>query len=250
VVRGTRVGDPLGAEGLRQGSLIPPPPPPRPRRVGRRRWSPVRRIGGSTHDHGCRLVRGTRPPSLTLVGPHGDTPCPRVGDGRPECTSGKPPLARPGGRSTMERGRRRGRGRWWGSDECARRRRGRGGWVVAPGELLQGKGITDLQESGWRLLVREQCPHGLVAAGEAPQNVEDQDVLRDREPCSSSSCSSRSRIGHPARACEARRRAGGRVSEHSRETESRGKATSRARWDPESARCPEDPGRWSQRSRT
>jgi hypothetical protein len=29
--------------------------------------------------------------------------------------------------------------------------------------------------------VRAQCPHGLVAAGKAPQNVEDQDVLRDRE---------------------------------------------------------------------
>jgi hypothetical protein len=28
--------------------------------------------------------------------------------------------------------------------------------------------------------VREECPHGLVAAGKAPQNVEDQDVLRDR----------------------------------------------------------------------
>jgi hypothetical protein len=53
--------------------------------------------------------------------------------------------------------------------------------VVAPGELLQGKGITDLQEGGWRLLVSEQCPHGLVAAGKAPRNVEDQDVLRDRE---------------------------------------------------------------------
>jgi hypothetical protein len=53
--------------------------------------------------------------------------------------------------------------------------------VVAPGELLQGKGTTDLQEGGWWLLVREECPHGLVAAGKAPQNVEDQDVLRDRE---------------------------------------------------------------------
>jgi hypothetical protein len=53
--------------------------------------------------------------------------------------------------------------------------------VVAPGELLQGEGITDLQEGGWWLLVREQRPHGLVAAGKAPQNVEDQDVLRDRE---------------------------------------------------------------------
>jgi hypothetical protein len=51
---------------------------------------------------------------------------------------------------------------------------------VSLGELLQGKGITDLQEGGWWLLVRE-CPHGLVAAGKAPQNVEDQDVLRDRE---------------------------------------------------------------------
>jgi hypothetical protein len=30
------------------------------------------------------------------------------------------------------------------------------------------------------LLVREQRPHGLVAAGKAPQNVEDEDVLRDR----------------------------------------------------------------------
>jgi hypothetical protein len=53
--------------------------------------------------------------------------------------------------------------------------------VVAPSELLQGKGITDLQEDGWRLLVREECPHDLLAAGKAPQNVEDQDVLRDRE---------------------------------------------------------------------
>jgi hypothetical protein len=53
--------------------------------------------------------------------------------------------------------------------------------VVAPGELLQGKGITDLQEGGWRLLVREECLHGLVAAGKAPQNVEDYDVLQDRE---------------------------------------------------------------------
>jgi hypothetical protein len=53
--------------------------------------------------------------------------------------------------------------------------------VVAPGELLQGKGITDLQEGGWQLLVREQCPHSLVVVGKAPQNVEDQDVLRDRE---------------------------------------------------------------------
>jgi hypothetical protein len=29
--------------------------------------------------------------------------------------------------------------------------------------------------------VREQRPHGLVAAGKAPRDVEDQDVLRDRE---------------------------------------------------------------------
>jgi hypothetical protein len=29
--------------------------------------------------------------------------------------------------------------------------------------------------------LREQRPHGLVATGKAPQNVEDQDVLRDRE---------------------------------------------------------------------
>jgi hypothetical protein len=174
VVRGTRVGDPLGAdgrcqphsaEGLRQGSLIPP----RPRRTGRRMWTPGRRVGGSTHDQGRRLVRGTRPPSLTLVGPHGDTPGPRVGEGRPGRTSGKrserggwslgghpttpttptttssaaptPPSnpARPGGRSTKERGRRQGGGRWWGRDECVRgrrRRRGRGRCVVAPGELL------------------------------------------------------------------------------------------------------------------
>jgi hypothetical protein len=54
--------------------------------------------------------------------------------------------------------------------------------VEAPGELLQGEDITDLQESRWRLLVRKQCPHGLVAAGKAPQDVEDQDVLRDRVP--------------------------------------------------------------------
>jgi hypothetical protein len=53
--------------------------------------------------------------------------------------------------------------------------------VVAPGELLQGKAITDLQEGGWRLLVREERPHGLVAAGKAPRNVEDQDVLQDCE---------------------------------------------------------------------
>jgi hypothetical protein len=53
--------------------------------------------------------------------------------------------------------------------------------VVAPGELLQGKGITDLHEGGWRLLVREECPQGLVAAGKAPQNVEDPNVLRDGE---------------------------------------------------------------------
>jgi hypothetical protein len=53
--------------------------------------------------------------------------------------------------------------------------------VVALGELLQGEGITDLQEGGWRVLVREQHSHNLVAAGKAPQNVEDQDVLRDRE---------------------------------------------------------------------
>jgi hypothetical protein len=53
--------------------------------------------------------------------------------------------------------------------------------VEAPGELLQGEGITDLQEGGWWLLVREQRPHDLVAAGKAPQNVEDQAVLRDRE---------------------------------------------------------------------
>jgi hypothetical protein len=53
--------------------------------------------------------------------------------------------------------------------------------VVAPVELLQGKGITDLQEGGWRLLVREECPHGLVAARKALQNIEDQDVLRDCE---------------------------------------------------------------------
>jgi hypothetical protein len=45
--------------------------------------------------------------------------------------------------------------------------------VVAPGKLLQGKGITDLQEGGWRLLLREECPHDLVAAGKALQNVED-----------------------------------------------------------------------------
>jgi hypothetical protein len=31
------------------------------------------------------------------------------------------------------------------------------------------------------VLVREQRPHDLVAAGKAPQNVEDQDMLRDRE---------------------------------------------------------------------
>jgi hypothetical protein len=39
------------------------------------------------------------------------------------------------GRSTKERGRRRGRRRWWGSDECAKRRGrscGRGRCVVAP----------------------------------------------------------------------------------------------------------------------
>jgi hypothetical protein len=54
--------------------------------------------------------------------------------------------------------------------------------VEAPGELLQGEGITDLQEGGCRLLVCEQRPHGLVAAGKVPQNVEDQDVLRDRVP--------------------------------------------------------------------
>jgi hypothetical protein len=95
VVRSTRVGDPHGADGrrqphgaerLRHGSLIPSP---RPRRAGRRRWSPGRRVGGSTRDHGRRPVRGTRPPSLTLVGPHGDTPGPRVGDGRPGRTFGK-----------------------------------------------------------------------------------------------------------------------------------------------------------------
>jgi hypothetical protein len=54
--------------------------------------------------------------------------------------------------------------------------------VEALGELLQGEGITDLQEGGCRLLVREQRSHGLVVAGKAPQNVEDQDVLRDRVP--------------------------------------------------------------------
>jgi hypothetical protein len=52
--------------------------------------------------------------------------------------------------------------------------------VEAPGELLQGEGITDLQEGGCRLLVRQQRTHSLVAAGKAPQNVEDQDVLWDR----------------------------------------------------------------------
>jgi hypothetical protein len=31
------------------------------------------------------------------------------------------------------------------------------------------------------VLVREECPHGLVAAGKASQNVEDQDVLQDRK---------------------------------------------------------------------
>jgi hypothetical protein len=51
---------------------------------------------------------------------------------------------------------------------------------MALGEL-QGEGITDLQEGGWRLLVREQCLHGLVVVGKDPQNVEDQDVLRDCE---------------------------------------------------------------------
>jgi hypothetical protein len=81
------------------------------------------------------------PPSLTLVGPHGDTPCPRVGDSQAGRTSGKrsergvrslggrpttpttassaaptPHPARPGKRSTKERGQ------WWGSDECARRK--------------------------------------------------------------------------------------------------------------------------------
>jgi hypothetical protein len=68
VVRGIRVGNPLGANGrsqshsaeeLCQGSLIPPP---RPRRAGRRGWGPGRRIGGSTPDHGHRLVWGTSPP--------------------------------------------------------------------------------------------------------------------------------------------------------------------------------------------
>jgi hypothetical protein len=42
--------------------------------------------------------------------------------------------------------------------------------------------ITDLQEGGYRLLVRQQCPHGFVATGKAPQDVEEQDVLRDRVP--------------------------------------------------------------------
>jgi hypothetical protein len=54
--------------------------------------------------------------------------------------------------------------------------------VEAPGELLQGEGIMDLHEGGCRLLVCEQRPHDLVAAGKTQQNVEDQDVLQDREP--------------------------------------------------------------------
>jgi hypothetical protein len=86
-----------------------------------------------------------------------------------------PTLLGPEGRSTNERGRRRGGGRWRGSDECAR-------CVEASGELLQGEGTTDLQEGGCRLLVRERRLHGLVAAGKAAQNVEDQNVLRDRVP--------------------------------------------------------------------
>jgi hypothetical protein len=80
----------------------------------------------------------------------------------------RPPSLGPGGRSTEEGGRQRGGGRLWGCDECARgrgRRRGRSRWVVAAGELLQGEGITDLQEGGWQVLVREQRPHDLVAAG-------------------------------------------------------------------------------------
>jgi hypothetical protein len=54
--------------------------------------------------------------------------------------------------------------------------------VEASGELLQGEGITDLQEGGWWVLVHEQRPHSLVADGKGLQDVEDQDVLRDREP--------------------------------------------------------------------
>jgi hypothetical protein len=154
VVRGTRVGDPLGAngrsqphsvEGLHQGSLIPPTPP-QPRRARWRGWGPGQRVGGGTRDHGRRLVQGTRPPSLTRWGhmeirhDHGlekfgqGVPPGRgarggvgawVGVPRPPTASSAAPTApstpvRPGGRSTKERGGQRGEGRWWGNDECAR----------------------------------------------------------------------------------------------------------------------------------
>jgi hypothetical protein len=43
--------------------------------------------------------------------------------------------------------------------------------VEAPGELLQGESIADLQEGGCRPLVGDQRPQGLVAAGKAPHHL-------------------------------------------------------------------------------
>jgi hypothetical protein len=129
--------------------------------------------------------------------------------------------------------------------------------VVAPGELLQGKGITNLQEGGWRLLVREECPHNLVAAGKTPQNIEDQDGLRDREAEVAKPISRALHlpavVAHGQVTLLERAKLGVELEGaclSTRETESRGKATSHARWDLECARCPGDPRRWSQRSRT
>jgi hypothetical protein len=57
----------------------------------------------------------------------------------------QPPLGPGGGAPRRETDG----GRWWGSDESTRGGgRGRGRCVEAPGELLEGESITDLQKGG------------------------------------------------------------------------------------------------------
>ena len=81
VERGTRVGDPLGAdrrrqshgaEGLRQSGLVSPPRPGW-LLTGLSGRGPVRRgEGSSTGEHGRQLELKTRPPTRTLERPHRD----------------------------------------------------------------------------------------------------------------------------------------------------------------------------------
>jgi hypothetical protein len=114
--------------------------------------------GWASHDPHHRVLGGldgphAPPPTPPPLDPRGEAPRREAG-GEAEDGDGAVTSARGGGRS---------------------RRRSRGRCVEAPGELLQCEGITDLQEGGCQLLVRKQRPHDLVAAGKAPQNVEDQD---------------------------------------------------------------------------